>query len=101
MGRREAASLSLACHITPSTQVERTKDAKNDLLELYCGNGCFTVALAPNFRRVVATEVAKPSVALARDNLALNGVTNATVARLSAEEFVEAQRDGDPTMPAP
>ena len=28
-----------------------------DLCELYCGNGCFTVALAPNFRRVVATEV--------------------------------------------
>lgn len=25
-----------------------------DLLELYCGNGNFTVALAPNFRKVSA-----------------------------------------------
>lgn len=29
----------------------------HDLLELYCGNGNFTVPLAHNFRRVVATEV--------------------------------------------
>jgi len=61
-----------------------------DLCELYCGNGCFTVALAPNFRRVVATELSKASVALARDNLAANGVENVRVARLSAEEFSEA-----------
>ena len=32
---------------------------QTDLLELYCGNGCFTVALAPNFRHVVATELSK------------------------------------------
>ena len=61
-----------------------------DLCELYCGNGCFTVALAPNFRRVVATELSKASVALARRNLAANGNDNARVAKLSAEEFVEA-----------
>lgn len=30
-----------------------------DLCELYCGNGCFTIALAPNFRRVLATEMSK------------------------------------------
>ena len=28
--------------LTPSTQVERTASSKNDLLELYCGNGNFT-----------------------------------------------------------
>ncbi len=61
-----------------------------DLCELYCGNGCFTVALAPNFRSVVATEMSKASVSLARDNLARNGVDNVRVARLSAEEFVQA-----------
>ena len=33
-----------------------------DLLELYCGNGNFTVALAPLFERVLATEVSKSSV---------------------------------------
>lgn len=61
----------------------------DDLCELYCGNGCFTIALAPNFRRVIATEVSKSSVALAQQNLASNDVKNARVARLAAEDFVE------------
>ena len=61
-----------------------------DLCELYCGNGCFTVALAPNFRRVVATEVSRASVALANANLADNGITNTRVAAVSAEDFVVA-----------
>jgi len=37
----------------------------SDLLELYCGGGTFTAALAQNFRRVLATEISKASVALA------------------------------------
>eukprot|EP00966_Prymnesium_polylepis_P264852 6118580-Prymnesium_polylepis.1 len=61
-----------------------------DLCELFCGNGCFTVALAPNFRRVIATEISKASVALAEANLEANSISNVRVARLSAEEFVEA-----------
>ena len=64
--------------------------ANTDLCELYCGNGCFTVALAPNFRRVVAIECNKDSVALAEANLSANGVRNVKVARLSAEEFTLA-----------
>jgi len=40
-----------------------------DLLELYCGNGNFTVPLAANFRRVVATEVSKASVTAAQHNM--------------------------------
>lgn len=62
----------------------------SDLCELYCGNGCFTIALAPNFRRVVATELSKSSVRLAELNLEANRVSNVRVAKLSAEEFVEA-----------
>jgi len=61
-----------------------------DLCELYCGNGCFTVALSPNFRRVIATEMSKASVLLAEENLRLNAIDNVQVARLTAEEFVEA-----------
>lgn len=56
----------------------------------HAGNGCFTVALAPNFRRVVATEMVGASVELARANLRANGVTNVRVARLTAQEFTEA-----------
>ncbi|GHB04890.1 tRNA (uridine(54)-C5)-methyltransferase TrmA [Modicisalibacter luteus] len=58
-----------------------------DLVELYCGNGNFTVALAENFRRVLATEISRTSVASANVNLEANGIANAVVARMSAEEF--------------
>ncbi|QFT84572.1 tRNA/tmRNA (uracil-C(5))-methyltransferase [Halomonas sp. THAF12] len=66
--------------------------AERDLVELYCGNGNFTIALAENFRRVLATEISRTSVASARENLAANGVDNAVVGRMSAEEFSQALR---------
>ncbi|MCO6507211.1 MAG: tRNA (uridine(54)-C5)-methyltransferase TrmA [Snodgrassella sp.] len=61
-----------------------------DLLELYCGNGNFTLPLSRHFRRVLATEVSKTSVQAARWNIAINQITNIALARLSAEEFTEA-----------
>ncbi|WP_016855978.1 tRNA (uridine(54)-C5)-methyltransferase TrmA [Halomonas smyrnensis] len=66
--------------------------AERDLVELYCGNGNFTIALAENFRCVLATEISRTSVASARENLAANGVDNAVVGRMSAEEFSQALR---------
>jgi len=65
-------------------------DSHGDLLELYCGNGNFTLALAANFRRVLATEVAKLSVASALHNIALNGIDNIALVRMSSEEFTDA-----------
>jgi len=61
-----------------------------DLLELYCGNGNFTVALAPLFGRVLATEVAKSSVQAAQYNLAANSLDNVSVVRLSSEDISAA-----------
>ena len=61
-----------------------------DLLELYCGNGNFTVALAPLFARVLATEVSTSSVLAARYNLAANGLDNVAVVRLSSEDLSAA-----------
>jgi len=70
---------------------EVTRDSQDgDLVELYCGNGNFTVALAENFRRVLATEISRTSVASARENLAANRIENVTVGRMSAEEFAAA-----------
>ena len=69
---------------------EVSRDSPGDLLELYCGNGNFTLALAANFRRVLATEVAKISVASALHNIAANGIDNVAVVRLSSEEFTAA-----------
>ena len=61
-----------------------------DLLELYCGNGNFSIALSGNFRKILATEISKTSVESARINIAMNNVTNLKIIRLSAEEFTEA-----------
>ena len=67
-----------------------TQNSQGDLLELYCGNGNFSIALAQNFRKVLATEVAKPSVAAAQFNISANGVNNLQIIRMSAEEFTQA-----------
>ncbi|MGF1806316.1 tRNA (uridine(54)-C5)-methyltransferase TrmA, partial [Aliivibrio sifiae] len=48
--------------------VDCTQNSQGDLLELYCGNGNFSLALAKNFDRVLATELAKPSVDSAQYN---------------------------------
>lgn len=63
-----------------------------DLLELYCGNGNFSIALADQFQRVLATEISKTSVAAAQANIASNHATNVDIIRLSSEEFVQALR---------
>ncbi|MCX8959214.1 tRNA (uridine(54)-C5)-methyltransferase TrmA [Erwinia psidii] len=70
--------------------LEVTKNASGDLLELYCGNGNFSLALARNFRRVLATEIAKPSVASAQYNIAVNNIENVQIIRMAAEEFTQA-----------
>ncbi|MBI1905876.1 MAG: tRNA (uridine(54)-C5)-methyltransferase TrmA [Rhodocyclales bacterium] len=61
-----------------------------DLLELYCGNGNFTVALAPAFNRVLATEVSKSSVKAADYNLDANAITNVAMVRMASDEISDA-----------
>ena len=63
-----------------------------DLVELYCGNGNFSVALADKFDRVLATEISKTSVNAAQVNISDNNIDNLIIARLSSEEFVQALR---------
>lgn len=67
-----------------------TENSTGDLLELYCGNGNFSLALARNFDRVLATEIAKPSVAAAQYNIAANNIDNVQIIRMAAEEFTQA-----------
>jgi tRNA (uracil-5-)-methyltransferase len=69
---------------------EALGEREDDLLELYCGNGNFTLPLATRVRKVLATEISKTSVAAALHNLADNGVDNVTLVRLSAEELTQA-----------
>lgn len=71
-----------------------TAGSDGDLLELYCGNGNFTLPLTANFRRVMATELSRVSVASAQWALAASGVDNVTVVRAPAEEVAAALAAG-------
>ncbi|MTZ14193.1 tRNA (uridine(54)-C5)-methyltransferase TrmA [Pseudomonas sp. JL972] len=68
----------------------------DDLLELYCGNGNFTLPLATRVRRVLATEISKTSVNAALANIADNGIDNIELVRLSAEELTQALNEVRP-----
>ncbi len=70
--------------------INKSQHWGKDLIELYCGNGNFTIPLAQNFNRVLATELSKPSVKSALFNLELNHVNNVEIARLSSEDFSQA-----------
>ena len=71
---------------------ELCKPLNNDLLELYCGNGNFSIALACSFNKVLATEISKSSVHSAQYNIAQNKVTNLDIIRMSSEEFTQAMK---------
>jgi len=75
---------------------EALGERDDDLLELYCGNGNFTLPLATRVRRVLATEISKTSVNAALANLDDNGVDNVTLVRLSAEELTQALNEVRP-----
>ena len=61
----------------------------NDLCELYCGGGNFTIPLSTKFNKVLATEISKTSIKSARRNCELNDISNIDFIRMSAEEFVQ------------
>lgn len=63
----------------------------DDLCELYCGGGNFTIPLSQKFNKVIATEISKTSIKSAKENCALNDVSNIEFIRMSSEEFVEAK----------
>lgn len=78
------------CEHMLSWAQHHTRNLGGDLLELYCGNGNFTLPLAQNFKRVLATEISKTSVESALFNSQLNQVDNVQIARMSSEEFTQA-----------
>ena len=69
---------------------QATTSAKGDLIELYCGNGNFSIALAQNFDRVLGTEISKTSVRSAQVNIKANSIENIDIVRMSSEEFSQA-----------
>ena len=78
------------CEKMPRMGSRLHKKSTGDLLELYCGNGNFSIPLSQNFDKVLATEIAKPSVESAQHNIAANQIENLKILRLSSEEFTQA-----------
>ncbi|WP_416825717.1 tRNA (uridine(54)-C5)-methyltransferase TrmA [Helicobacter ganmani] len=67
------------------------EDSKTqDLLEMYCGCGNFTIPLAQKFRKVLATEISKASIQAAQFATQINQISNIHFVRLSGEECMEA-----------
>ncbi|WP_291953206.1 tRNA (uridine(54)-C5)-methyltransferase TrmA [Campylobacter sp.] len=94
------------CFIQPNTYINEKmiewilscikEDKKQDLLEFYCGYGNFTIALANQFNRILATEISKKNIEFALKNCILNNISNIDFIRLSSEELIQAfkkQRD--------
>ncbi len=69
---------------------QNSKGFGGDLLELYCGAGNFTLPLAQNFDRVLATEISKSSIKAAKEAQNINGIENIDFVRISSEEFSQA-----------
>ncbi|HSX52086.1 MAG TPA: tRNA (uridine(54)-C5)-methyltransferase TrmA [Cellvibrio sp.] len=78
------------CEAMLDWAVKNSEGLGGDLLELYCGNGNFTLPLSQNFSKVLATEVSKTSVESALFNIAANKIDNIQIARMSSEEFSQA-----------
>lgn len=81
---------AINCSMIGWLQQYFSSDAQTDMLELYCGNGNFTIPLASRFRRVLATEISKSSIRMAQENCRLNSVSNIEFVRLSSEETSSA-----------
>ena len=71
------ATMNFLCECARDV-VSRAKPGAS-MLELYCGGGNHTCALAPMFRSIVGVEINASLVRAANENLALNGVTNVDV----------------------
>ncbi|OCL94478.1 tRNA (uridine(54)-C5)-methyltransferase TrmA [Arcobacter porcinus] len=70
--------------------LNNTPKTNDDLCELYCGGGNFTIPLSTKFNKVLATEISKTSIKSALKNCELNNISNIKFIRMSAEDFVQA-----------
>ncbi|AZV46826.1 tRNA (uridine(54)-C5)-methyltransferase TrmA [Nautilia sp. PV-1] len=78
--------------------MRNSEDLRGDLVELYCGNGNFTIPLSERFNRVIATEISKESIEAATYNAEINERGNITFLAMSAAEFSKLYKDKSPLI---
>ncbi len=81
-----------------SWALKNSKELKGDLVELYCGNGNFTIPLSENFKKVIATEINKESIEAATFNAEMNKRDNITFLAMSAAEFSDLKKENSPLL---
>ncbi len=81
-----------------SWALRNSKELKGDLVELYCGNGNFTIPLSENFKKVIATEINKESIEAATFNAEINKRENITFLAMSAAEFSSLKEENSPLL---
>ncbi|GAX87375.1 tRNA (uracil-5-)-methyltransferase [Lebetimonas natsushimae] len=78
--------------------VLKNADLKGDLVELYCGNGNFTIPMSEKFNKVIATEINPESIQAATFNAELNNRKNITFLAMSAAEFSSLKKENSPLL---
>lgn len=100
--RRKLPSLYAARCIIPSRAFEQSSSQESarrkplsggSVLDLTCGLGIDTMALAERFERVVALERDEVLAEVVRYNMSLLGVDNVEVVTTTAEEYVASTRE--------
>ena len=64
-------------------------DTRGALIDLYCGSGGISLALANSFDRVVGIDINKDAIEDAKKNAELNGIQNAEFVGEDAQEFLK------------
>ena len=78
------------CDSMLSWVIDNIQPVENDLMELHCGLGTFTIPLSRYFNKVLATENSRPSIQALHENVKLNNIENVYTGRLSGKETLEA-----------
>ena len=69
------------CDSMLSWVIDNIQPVENDLMELHCGLGTFTIPLSRYFNKVLATENSRPSIQALQENISSNNIKNVYTAR--------------------
>ena len=70
------------------SDIKSSVETSKDLLELYCGNGFFTIPLSGKFQKVTAVENSPKSIKSLKENLKINKINNVIPIREDSHDYL-------------
>ena len=70
--------------------IDNITNSENDIVELHCGIGTFTILLSKKFSKVLSTENSRPSIKALQINIKDSCISNVSFGRLSGIETLKA-----------